>query len=271
MPIVYAAAGSHAPGLTAWADAAPVAQREQLFAAFETVRQECEAADPEVVLLLTSEHWANYFEHIGAFCLGRAASYEGPIEPWLKVPKTKLAGDPDLSEALLARGYATGFELNYAFEMQLDHGSMVPLSFLTPKMDRKVVPLLFNTLASPRATAARCVALGEALRPVLDASEKRIALFATGGLSHDPGERNHGFIDTVFDGEFIARMQRGDLKALASYTDQEIVAAGAGTTELLAWFCLAGIMGERLPRLVAYEPVVPWATGIGVMSYAKAA
>ena len=155
--------------------------------------------------------------------------------------------------------------------MKLDHGSMVPLHFLTPKMDCKVVPLLVDTLASPRPSAARCVGLGQALRPVLEASEKRIAIFATGGLSHDPGERNHGHIDTAFDATFIERLQRADLKALASYTDGEIVAAGAGTTELLAWCCLAGIMGERPARLVAYEPVKPWATGVGVVSYAHAA
>lgn len=271
MPIVHAAAGSHAPGLTAWSDAAPAAQREKLFAAFETVRLEFEAAKPDVLLLLTSEHWANYFEHIGAFCIGRSETYEGPIEPWLKVPKTQVQGDLGLSEALLTQAYGAGYELNYAYEMKLDHGSMVPLHFLTPNMDCKVVPLLFDTLASPRPSAARCVGLGQALKPVLEASQKRIAIFATGGLSHDPGERNHGHIDTAFDATFIERLQRADLKGLASYTDAQIVAAGAGTTELLAWCCLAGIMGERHARLVAYEPVKAWATGVGVVSYAQAA
>mgnify|MGYP003705096451 CR=1 FL=1 len=100
---------------------------------------------------------------------------------------------------------------------------------------------------------------------------ERIALIATGGMSHDPGERGHGWIDTDFDATFIKRMEGADLQALASYRDSEIMAAGAGTAELLAWLCLAGIMGKTQPRLVAYEAVKPWATGIGLMSYTKAA
>ena len=126
-------------------------------------------------------------------------------------------------------------------------------------------------LSSPRATPARCVALGEALRPALENSPRRIALVATGGMSHDPGELRHGWIDTDFDHTFIDRMSRADLPALASYRDEDLVNAGAGTTELLAWLCLAGVMGATKPRLVAYEPVAPWATGIGIMSYARAA
>ena len=271
MPIVYACAGSHAPGLTAWADAASPDQTKKLFGGWETIRDELAAAKPDVILLLTSEHWANYFETIGAFCLGMAPSHEGPIEPWLKVPKTNVPGDPDLANAILAQAYANGFELSYAHEMKLDHGSMVPLHFLTPDMKTKVVPLLFNTLSAPRATPARCVALGEALRAALENSPQRIALVATGGLSHDPGEMRHGWIDTEFDATFIDRMSRADLPALASYKDEDLLNAGAGTTELLAWLCLAGIMGERKAKLVAYEAVKPWATGIGIMSYNRAA
>ena len=40
MPIVYACAGSHAPGLTAWAGAASPDQSKTLFGGFETIRAE---------------------------------------------------------------------------------------------------------------------------------------------------------------------------------------------------------------------------------------
>jgi hypothetical protein len=138
-------------------------------------------------------------------------------------------------------------------------------------MDVSVVPIMFNTLATPRATAARCLALGRALRPFLDAAPERIAVVATGGLSHDPGERNHGIIDTEFDARFIADMTSADPDRLSRYSDAELLKAGTGTLELLAWICLAGIMGRQKARLVAYEAVVPWATGMGIVSYDRAA
>ena len=272
MTIVYATGASHAPGITAWTQAAPPEQKDKLYAAFEQMRQSFAASEPDAVLALTSEHWINFFlDHVGAFCIGRAEYYDGPVEPWLGIEKARIPGETALAEELLAHCYANGFELNFSHELPLDHGTMVPLHFLMPDMNIPIVPIMFNTLASPRATAARCVDLGKVLRPVLDASDKRIAIVATGGLSHDPGEVGHGYIDTDFDARFIDNMRRGDLAALSAYPDKELLAAGAGTLELLAWLCMAGIMGERGADLIAYEAVKPWATGIGIMSYPIAA
>lgn len=271
MAIVFASAGSHAPGIRAWTERAPKQQVDALFGGFASEREALEQARPEIMLLLTSEHWVNFFEHVGAFCVGRGESFEGPVEPWLRVQSAKIKGDPGFATRLLEHCYGKGFELSFSHEMKLDHGSMVPLSFLTPEMDVRVVPLMFNTLAPPRPTPARCLALGRALRPFLVAAPERIAVIATGGLSHDPGERNHGFIDTGFDARFIADMTSGNPDRLAGYSDADLLEAGAGTLELLAWICLAGIMGERKARLVAYEAVKPWATGMGIVSYDQAA
>ncbi len=272
MTIVYATGASHAPGITAWTEAAPAEQKDRLFAAFEKMRAGFAASKPDVVLALTSEHWANFFlDHVGAFCIGRAEHYFGPVEPWLRVEKSRIPGDPALAEELLTQCYANGFEPSYSHEMALDHGTIVPLHFLMPDKNIPIIPIMFNTLATPRPSARRCVELGKVLRPVLEKSGKRIAVIATGGLSHDPGEIGHGFIDSDFDARFIDNMHRGDLAALSAYSDQELMAAGAGTLELLAWCCLAGIMGERGAELVAYEAVKPWATGVGIMYYPVAA
>jgi hypothetical protein len=271
MAIVFACAGSHAPGIRAWTERAPQAQIDNLFGGYATVRQGPEASRPELVLLLTSEHWVNFFEHVGAFCVGRGESFEGPVEPWLRVEHATLKGDPAFATRLLEHCYANGFEPSFSHEMKLDHGSMVPLSFLTPDMNMKMVPIMFNALSTPRPTSARCLALGRALRPFLDAAPERIAVIATGGLSHDPAERNHGIIDTDFDARFIADMTSADPDRLARYSDADLLKAGAGTLELLAWICLAGIMGKQQARLVAYEAVVPWATGMGIVSYDRAA
>jgi hypothetical protein len=271
MPIVYACAASHAPGIRAWTDACPADQKDRLFSGFEQITAGLAQAKPDVVLLLTSEHWANFFEHVGAFCIGRGESFEGPVEPWLGVEKTRYAGDPAFAERLLNHCYANGFEPSFSHEMKLDHGSMVPLSFLQKDASWRLVPLMFNTLAAPRATPARCLALGRTLRAALDAAPERVAIIATGGLSHDPGEVNHGHIDTAFDAAFLERLAGARLDELAAYTDAQIAAAGAGAWELLAWICLAGLMGERQARVIAYEAVKPWATGIGLVAYDHAA
>jgi aromatic ring-opening dioxygenase LigB subunit len=271
MPISFACAVSHAPGMTAWANAAPAAQKERIHAGFERLRGELDGSRTEVLVLLTSEHWANFFlDHIGAFCIGRAAAYRGPIEPWLKIDKAEIKGDPELAAALLETSYDEGIEPSFAYELEFDHGTMVPLHFLAPRMDRPVVPIFFNTLAVPQPTARRCLEFGRVIGQVLARSPHRIGLIATGGLSHDPGERNHGVIDTDFDQHFMTAMAGGDTQRLARYSRAELAAAGAGAFELLSWVALAGALGGRKGEPVVYEAVKPWATGIGMVTFADA-
>ena len=164
MPITFAAAVSHVPGMTAWADAAPVAQKDRIYGAFDKLRRELDASGTDTLIALTSEHWTNFFlDHIGAFCIGRAERYSGPVEPWLKVEKAELKGDPQLAAEILEAAYDSGFEPGFAYELEFDHGTMVPLHFLAPRMDRPVVPVLFNTLASPQPAARRCLEFGRVI------------------------------------------------------------------------------------------------------------
>jgi hypothetical protein len=102
-------------------------------------------------------------------------------------------------------------------------------------------------------------------------SPQRIGLIATGGLSHDPGERNHGIIDSDFDHHFMSAMAGGNTDRLGRYSRAELAAAGAGAFELLSWVALAGALAGRKGETVVYEPVKPWATGIGMMTFAQAA
>ena len=272
MPITFAGAASHAPGITAWADAAPAPQRERIQGAFERLRQELDLSGTETLIVLTSEHWANFFlDHIGAFCIGRAASYKGPVEPWLQIERTDVPGDPELASELLEVAYDNGFEPSFAYELEFDHGTMVPLHFLNAGMKRPVVPIFFNTLAVPQPSAKRCYEFGGVIGEVARRSNKRIGLIATGGLSHDPGERNHGVIDSDFDHRFMNAMADGRGDELARYTRQQLAAAGAGAFELLSWIALAGALGGRKGEVVAYEAVKPWATGVGMMSFKTAA
>jgi aromatic ring-opening dioxygenase catalytic subunit (LigB family) len=271
MTIAFSCAVSHAPGMTAWANAAPEAQRDRLYAGFERLRDTLATSGAETLILLTSEHWANFFlDHIGAFCIGRAERYSGPIEPWLNIGKAEVQGDPELAQALLDSSYEAGIEPSFAYEMEFDHGTMVPLHFLAPRLSLAVVPIMFNTLAPPQPTARRCFEFGKLIGEVARRSPKRIGLVATGGLSHDPGERNHGLIDSDFDHRFLAAMAAGDAALLSAYRSADFAAAGAGAFELLSWVALAGAVAGAKGEILAYEAVKPWATGIGLMMFAAA-
>lgn len=272
MSIAYACAASHAPGMTAWADAAPKQARENIYAAYDRLRRELAAASPDVVVLIFPEHWTNFFlDNMPSFCIGRADSYRGPVEPWLKVPKSEVPGDAAFSNELISACYQAGFEVSCSDELEFDHGAMVPLHFLLPEMDVKVVPLIVNTLVPPFPTAARCFALGAVIGRVAADSTRRVALIATGGLSHWPGEREHGRINPAFDRQFLDDITAGRGETLRDLSDAKIATAGTGGQEVRAWIVLAGATGGWRGEVLAYEEVPAWGTGCGLVQLRPAA
>jgi aromatic ring-opening dioxygenase catalytic subunit (LigB family) len=269
MTIAFACALGHAPGIVAWSEAAPPAQREALEAGFTRLRGELAAARVDELILFTSEHWANFFlDHISAFCVGRAEHFDGPVEPWLKIDPVSVPGAPDTAERLLLACYEAGIEPGFTYEMKFDHGTIVPLHYLTPQMDVPVVPIVINTLAPPQPSSRRCLELGRVVGEFARASDRRIGLVATGGMSHDPGELRHGWIDQAFDRRFLDDLSTGDLDRITRYSVADLAAAGAGAIELLGWIALAGALGSYTGEVIAYEAVEPWATGIGLMRFA---
>ena len=61
MPLVFAAAANHAPGITARRDAAAPRQREVFFAAWDALRHRLEAARLDALIVVSSEHYTNFF------------------------------------------------------------------------------------------------------------------------------------------------------------------------------------------------------------------
>src|ERR1044071_7758089 len=111
MSIVFACAASHAPGMTAWTEAAPKEQAENFLGSYRKLGAALAAAKPDAIVALTVEHWANFFLNaMPAFCIGRAEHYDGPIEEWRRIPKARMAGDPSLAAQLIDACLDGGFD-----------------------------------------------------------------------------------------------------------------------------------------------------------------
>ncbi len=268
MPMVFACSVSHTPGIRAWAEAPPADQKERFYAGYDFLRERLWTAQPDTILIVSSEHFANFFlDSMPAFAIGQAERYFGPIEPWVKIAQGYTSGDPELSGQLLHTCYAKGLELNYASELKLDHGIMIPLSFLDPERELPVVPLIVNCMTYPMPTQKRCYELGRVLAKALESHDRRVAVVAAGGLSHAPGERMHGNIDAEFDRSFLQQLESGDVDALVAHTDEALEERGLGTHEIRTWVTLAGVADGARAQTIFYEPVVEWATGCALLYY----
>jgi len=80
---VYAA--SHGPMIVrSWEKLAPAA-KESLTSAFSELGKRMRAARPDVLIVISPDHWVNFFiDNLPAICVGVGEAHEGPPEPWLK-------------------------------------------------------------------------------------------------------------------------------------------------------------------------------------------
>lgn len=273
MALAFAAAANHAPGITARRDGATPEQQRVFFDAYAELRRRLEAARLDALVLVSAEHFTNFFmSNMPAFCIGLAGSYRGPVEDesFLKIPKAWVPGAPQLSRALAGR-VQQEVDLAHSQELVFDHGLMVPLHLLAPRMDLPVVPIIQNCLAAPRPPLERCYRLGQALAAAIADRPERIGLLAAGGLSHWPAAPRSGEVNEAWDRGFLEAFVRGDRAALTRYSEADIARdAGPGGHEIRAWVTLAGATEGRARETLCFTPIPAYAVSGAVVSVTAA-
>ncbi|MFO1160994.1 MAG: hypothetical protein U1E60_19290 [Reyranellaceae bacterium] len=258
MPLVYCGACSHAPGITARPERADTQSRQALETAFHRMGDDIRATRPDALIVVAAEHFANFFmNNMPAFAIGMADSYEGPIEDetFLRIKRQRVPGNKALSRKLIESVMQT-VDVAYAEEWKFDHGIAVPLHFLTPDYDLPIVPANINCQGPPLAPLKRAWAFGEALRAAADEVPERLALVATGGISHWPATPDSGKINAEWDREFLARWAANDRDALTSYSDAEIYRdGGQGGFEIRTFVAAAAAAKGAKGRIEFCEPM----------------
>jgi aromatic ring-opening dioxygenase catalytic subunit (LigB family) len=270
--IVAAMALTHSPGLTGWFDAAPVEHRRLALSALGDMRARLEAARPDVLLMFSNDHLLNWpINNTPEYTVGIADRHVGPADwydEWLALKKYEVPGHPALARHLVNAGARLRLALSYLRDMQFDDGISVPLHYLNPDMRIPLVPVSMNCTVPPIPTPARAYEVGVTLREVVRAfpGRERVAVIATGGLSHEPGGPRYFWVDEEFDLWFLDLLKRGDHAALLRECTLERMedAGSGGTAELLAWILvLAFTTGPA--DVLAYMPAIAWRSGTGMV------
>lgn len=270
--IVCVLALSHAPGLTGWLDQAPEDQQRRLLDGYRKLHDAFQAAKPDVIVGIANDHLLNMpVDDTADFLIGTAESWQGPapwFSDWLNVPPYKVRGHRALAETLMREGPARGVSFRASDRLLFDDNWSVPLKFLTPDYDVALVPIHMNCIVPPLPSPRHCHAVGQAIAEIVRAKRpagERVAIMATGGLSHDPGGPRYFAVDEVFDRRFLALLEAGDPdRVLREVTIDAMAAAGdGGTTELLSWIVALGAAGKRPARTLCYEAAVELRCGMG--------
>jgi aromatic ring-opening dioxygenase catalytic subunit (LigB family) len=241
---------------------APEDRRKRVYEGFERLRGHLQRAAPDLIVAFSNEHITNFTpEHVSAHCVSLAD--ENPALPEFNLPKAGVPGDSAFARGLVEYAYANDFDLAYAAELQLDHGTGMPLSFLTPDYDVPVVVILQNVIFSPMPSVSRSFQLGELVSRYVaeQVGDRRVALLGTGGVSHWVGNTRHGDVNSEFDEWFLRQVASGDYSALLKLSQAEIDAAGDGANEIRNWIAVAGGASGLTPTVVLDETFVPgWNT-----------
>jgi protocatechuate 4,5-dioxygenase, beta chain len=256
--IIWGLATSHVPSIGAAMDRGLTQDPywKPLFDGYQPARDWMARHLPDVALIVYNDH-ANAFDIdlVPTFAIGTAEHYRVADEGFGRRPVPDVAGAPGLSLHLVERLMDDGFDLTVCQDFDVDHGLTVPLSVFCPDPGEAwpcaVVPLLVNVIQYPQPTAARCYALGQAIGRAIASfpAGLKVAVFGTGGMSHQLAGARAGFINSDFDLRFLDAIEN-DPRALTTMSrEQYIREAGSEGIELIMWLIMRGALNERVRRI----------------------
>jgi aromatic ring-opening dioxygenase catalytic subunit (LigB family) len=270
--VVAAMAMTHSPGLTGWFTRASEEYQRLALQATAEMRRRLEAARPDVIVMFSNDHLLNWpINNVPEYTVGIAEEHVGPadwFDEWLGMEKYRVPGHASLARFIVNEAGRRQLALAWLREMEFDDGISVPTHYLNPDARFRLVPITMNCTVPPIPTPARAYEVGRTLREALRAypGPERIAVVATGGLSHEPGGPRYFWVDEEFDRWFLDLLKRGDHAALLRECTLERMedAGSGGTAELLAWIAvLAFTTGPA--DVLAYMPAIAWRSGTGMV------
>jgi aromatic ring-opening dioxygenase catalytic subunit (LigB family) len=252
-------AASHAPLLARDWHLFDEPLKTMVTAAYRRLGERVRAARPDIIVEIAPDHWSNFFlNNLPNVCIGVGATHLGPPEPFLNdFGHPTLPGDAPFAHFLLETALASGFEPSVSHQLKLDHGFCIPLWRMELEPLPRIVPIVINSLEPPMPSIARCFAWGRLIADAIAAypGDERIAVLASGGLSHSIGEPTMGAIDETFDAGCIAAFAAGGERAVGEVLARTLETAGNGAAEVRNWCAAHAAAGGEGFELIAYHAI----------------
>jgi hypothetical protein len=302
VPIVLGLASSHTPSMFVAADRWPTVHRaltrdvpqparlaqetaeviagyaSRVEHGFATLQAELAAATPDVLIILgddQNELFSKAMIPTFAIFVGAAAEGTCSISFVGEKPednRIKLPCSPTVAKIAAEGLIDRGFDLGIAEELVPLARPEIGLGHAFTRIGRAmrlvetgipIVPFFTNAYHPPLPSAARCYALGEALRDVFADRPERVAIYGSGGLSHDPRGPRAGWIDEPLDRWVLDRIARGQGAELRNLFKFDSANIRGGTGEIRNWIAVAGAFDGVKGTVVDYIPAVHAVTGLG--------
>ena len=227
-----------------------------IFEAYEPIKAWLKEKQPDVLFLIYNDHVTSFFfDHYSAFVLGVGEEWKVADEGggMRKLPPVK--GHAALARHIGNSLVADEFDMSFFQGRGLDHGCFSPLSVLLDHDDKgwpmPIIPLQCGVLQFPVPSAARYYKLGQALRTAIESypEDLKVAVVATGGLSHQVHGERCGFNNPPWDAKFL-EMLENDPVALTRMTHADHARLGGmESAEIVMWLLMRGALSANVKKL----------------------
>jgi protocatechuate 4,5-dioxygenase beta chain len=254
---------------------------DRIEVAFATLRQKLADYRPDVLIIIGGDqsemfdrsNVPNLMIYVGEEAWGHNHNRMLGEQP-SEANAVRLKVDTETSRWLLRKLVAED-EFDVAFsteqcnlgqpERGLPHAFARPAPLLMPNLDIPVVLVYESTYDPPSLSAQRCYDFGRAIGRLLRKDSRRIAIYGSGGLSHDPMGPRSGWIDKPLDQWFLKQIAAGNGHATGALYSFDSMTMRGGTGEIRAWITVAGAMEEigSHAEIVDYIPAHHAVTGLG--------
>lgn len=246
------------------------------FDGYPPVQNWLKNAKPDVVVVFYNDHGLNFFlDKMPTFAVGAAAQYNNADEGWGIPTLPPFQGNTALSWHLINHLVAHDFDVTTCQEMLVDHACTLPLKLFWPEgpCPVQVVPICINTVQFPLPSAKRVYALGKAVGEAIAQwpSDHKVAVVASGGLSHQLDGERAGFINKAFDLEFMDSLVSNPEWATQFNTLDLVEKTGTQGVELLMWLAMRAALSSASGRVREVHrnyhiPISNTATGLMAFS-----
>lgn len=241
-----------------------------IFDGFAPMQRWLEEKKPDVLLYVFNDHVTSFFfDHYSAFVLGIDDQYAVADEGGGARDLPPVRGHAALSQHIGASLMADEFDMSFFQDKALDHGLFSPLSALAPWQGgwpMQIVPLAVGVLQFPIPTARRCYKLGQALKRAVESfpEDLKVAVVATGGVSHQVHGERCGFNNPEWDAQFIDLLIN-DPERLTEITLAEYATLGGlEGAEVIMWLIMRGALSANVEKL-HQDYYLPSMTGIATL------
>jgi aromatic ring-opening dioxygenase catalytic subunit (LigB family) len=216
---------------------------------------------PDVIVFLGSDH----VETFSVTCVPTFAIITGSrVIARFAGREYNLPNHREMAEDMLNKLVVEhDFDIAYSEDAELGHAFAVPFEYVLGGRDIPVVPFFTNVYVPPLPTPKRCAALGKAIAAIVKGRKERVAIIASGGMSHFPGTRKYLHPEFDFDRWLVAQFESGNTDALLNMTGTQL--DEVGNTETLNWATMFGAIGPEPGELIEYLPT--WHHGLCMMRF----